>query len=183
MKAYYCKVCGYVHFGEKLPEICPQCGANKDFFDLRNESLEKGYVVEHVLGIARDSDDITVESLRKCYEEDSKTAAKYLCMSRQADKEGYPEIANCYRRFAIEKLGLASKTLELLGEDVLSSTQDNLEKARINEEESCKRKNDIAIHAKEKLYDSIHDLIHEEAKEDSRIGNALSGILNRYYKD
>ncbi|MFR5190460.1 MAG: rubredoxin-like domain-containing protein, partial [Clostridia bacterium] len=28
MKAYVCKVCGYVHFGEEAPEKCPQCGAS-----------------------------------------------------------------------------------------------------------------------------------------------------------
>lgn len=29
MKAYVCKVCGYIHFGEEAPEKCPQCGAPK----------------------------------------------------------------------------------------------------------------------------------------------------------
>ena len=28
MKAYVCKVCGYIHFGEEAPEKCPQCVAN-----------------------------------------------------------------------------------------------------------------------------------------------------------
>lgn len=27
MKAYVCKVCGYIHFGEEAPERCPQCGS------------------------------------------------------------------------------------------------------------------------------------------------------------
>ena len=27
MKAYVCKVCGYIHFGEEAPEKCPKCGS------------------------------------------------------------------------------------------------------------------------------------------------------------
>ena len=39
MKAYVCKVCGYVHFGEEAPEKCPQCGASQDKFELRRKKL------------------------------------------------------------------------------------------------------------------------------------------------
>ena len=37
MKAYVCKICGYIHFGEEAPEKCPQCGASKDKFEERVE--------------------------------------------------------------------------------------------------------------------------------------------------
>ena len=30
MKAYVCKICGYVHIGDEAPEKCPQCGASKE---------------------------------------------------------------------------------------------------------------------------------------------------------
>ena len=29
MKAYVCKVCGYVHFGEEAPEKCPNVEQEK----------------------------------------------------------------------------------------------------------------------------------------------------------
>ena len=32
MKAFVCRVCGYVHFGDEAPEKCPVCGAPKDKF-------------------------------------------------------------------------------------------------------------------------------------------------------
>ena len=43
MKAYVCKICGYVHFGEEAPEKCPQCGASQDKFELRKESEENRF--------------------------------------------------------------------------------------------------------------------------------------------
>ena len=45
MKAYVCKVCGYIHFGEEAPERCPQCGAGKEAFVERQES-EGAKIVE-----------------------------------------------------------------------------------------------------------------------------------------
>ena len=33
-KGYVCKICGYVHEGDTLPEdfVCPLCGVDKDSF-------------------------------------------------------------------------------------------------------------------------------------------------------
>ena len=39
MKAYVCKVCGYIHFGEEAPERCPQCGVGKEMFEERKEKV------------------------------------------------------------------------------------------------------------------------------------------------
>ena len=61
MKAYVCKVCGYVHFGEEAPEKCPQCGVSKDKFELREESAKKEYVDEHVIGVAQGLDEEVVK--------------------------------------------------------------------------------------------------------------------------
>lgn len=40
----------------------------------------------------------------------------YLAMARQADREGYPEIAEAYKRYAYEEADHASRFAELLGE-------------------------------------------------------------------
>jgi len=37
MKQWRCKVCGYIHEGEKPPEICPICSADQDAFELVEE--------------------------------------------------------------------------------------------------------------------------------------------------
>ena len=58
MKAYVCKVCGYIHFGEEAPERCPQCGAGKEAFVERQESEgAKQYADEHRIGVAQGLDE------------------------------------------------------------------------------------------------------------------------------
>ncbi|MEG2665947.1 MAG: rubrerythrin family protein, partial [Bacteroidales bacterium] len=32
---WYCRNCGYVHFGEKAPEICPACKHPQAYFQLQ----------------------------------------------------------------------------------------------------------------------------------------------------
>ena len=49
MKAYVCKVCGYVHIGDEAPEKCPQCGASKDKFELKDMSGFRIGFGRHVL--------------------------------------------------------------------------------------------------------------------------------------
>lgn len=41
MKTFKCKVCGYVHTGDKAPDVCPQCGQSNVF-----EEVKKGLNVE-----------------------------------------------------------------------------------------------------------------------------------------
>ena len=41
-----------------------------------------------------------------------------LAMSRQADREGFPEVAEAYKRIAFEEADHASKFAEMLGEVV-----------------------------------------------------------------
>ena len=48
-------------------------------------------------------------------------------MSRQAIREGYPEIGEFYMRAALEEAEHAAKFAELLGEVVTPSTKKNLE--------------------------------------------------------
>ncbi len=32
MKKWECTVCGYIHEGDEPPDICPICGAGKEYF-------------------------------------------------------------------------------------------------------------------------------------------------------
>ncbi len=49
-----------------------------------------------------------------------------LAMSRQADREGYPEVAEAFKRYAWEEAEHAAKFAELLG-DCVWDTKTNLE--------------------------------------------------------
>ena len=92
MKKWVCKVCGYVHTGDNAPEKCPQCGATSDKFAEKVES--KGYACEHEIGIAKNLDPEVIQGLKDNFNGECCEVGMYLAMSRQADREGYPEVAS-----------------------------------------------------------------------------------------
>ena len=105
----------------------------------------------------------------------------YLAMSRQADREGYPEVAEAYKRIAIEEAEHAAKFAELLGEVVDADTAKNL-KVRIEAEHGATEgKLKLAKRAKELGYDAIHDTVHEMCKDEARHGSAFLGLYKRYF--
>lgn len=73
---------------------------------------------EHRIGVAAGVDPEIVEGLRQNFTGECTEVGMYLAMSRQADREGYPEIAEAYKRFAFEEAEHAAKFAELLGEVV-----------------------------------------------------------------
>ena len=102
MKKFICRVCGYVYEGEEAPEKCPQCGAPKDKFDELKEGV-KEYADEHVVGVAKGVDERVLEGLRQHFTGECSEVGMYLAMSRVADREGYPEVAEAYKRIAFEE--------------------------------------------------------------------------------
>jgi rubrerythrin len=105
----------------------------------------------------------------------------YLAMSRQADREGYPEIAEAFKRYAWEEAEHAAKFAELLGEVITDSTKENL-KLRVDAENGATAgKFDLALRAKQANLDAIHDTVHEMARDEARHGKAFEGLLNRYF--
>ena len=105
----------------------------------------------------------------------------YLAMSRQAEREGYPEIAEAYKRYAFEEAEHAAKFAELLGEVLTSSTKKNLEMRADAEHGACDGKLQLAVRAKQLGYDAIHDTVHEMAKDEARHGRGFDGLLKRYF--
>jgi rubrerythrin len=104
----------------------------------------------------------------------------YLAMARQADREGYPEIAEAFKRYAFEEADHASRFAELLGECVWD-TKTNLEKRAAAEAGASKYKFRIAKNAKAAGFDAIHDTVHEMAKDEARHGAGFAGLLKRYF--
>ena len=89
MAKFVCTVCGYVHEGDSAPAVCPVCKATT--FKSMGES--KGYACEHEVGVAKDLDKRIVDDLIANFNGECSEVGMYLAMSRQADREGYPEIA------------------------------------------------------------------------------------------
>ena len=180
MKQWVCKVCGYVHTGDNAPEKCPQCGAGKDKF-YEKTSQDSGYATEHVVGLANGIDAEVLQGLRDNFNGECSEVGMYLAMARQADREGYPEVAEAFKRYAFEEADHASRFAELLGEVVTSSTKKNLELRAAAEAGACKGKDELAKKAKQLGYDAIHDTVHEMAKDEARHGCGFKGLLNRYF--
>ena len=181
MKAYVCKVCGYIHIGEQAPEKCPQCGAPKEKFELKEDNADKSYADEHKIGVAQGLDEEVVKGLRDNFMGESTEVGMYLAMSRQADRDGYPEIAEAFKRYAFEEAEHAAKFAELLGELVHSDTKKNLMLRAEAEHAACMGKKELATRAKELGYDAIHDTVHEMCKDEARHGRGFDGLLKRYF--
>ena len=183
MKKFVCQVCGYVHEGENAPEKCPQCGVPADKFSVMEEG-NLNFVCEHVIGVgAKDQIEMDVyEGLKANFEGECTEVGMYIAMSRQAIREGYPEIGAFYLQAALEEAEHAAKFAELLGEVVYADTKKNLQLRSEAECGATAGKFELAKRAKELGYDAIHDTVHEMAKDEARHGKAFEGLLNRFFK-
>ena len=180
MKKFVCKICGYVHEGDAAPAACPVCGAGASEFN-EEKAGEAVYVTEHVIGIAKDVDERVIEGLKMNFSGECTEVGMYLAMSRAADREGYPEIAEAFKRYAFEEAEHAAKFAELLGEVVTPCSKTNLEMRASAECGACDGKMELAKLAKELGYDAIHDTVHEMAKDEARHGKGFEGLLKRYF--
>lgn len=180
MSKFICTVCGYVHEGDSAPDKCPQCNAPAAKFE---EQKSTGYVWadEHKIGVAQGVDEQVINDLKMNFTGECTEVGMYLAMSRQADREGYPEIAEAYKRIAFEEAEHAAKFAELLGEVVCDSTKKNLQLRVDAEYGACDGKKKLATRAKQLGLDAIHDTVHEMCKDEARHGMAFKGLLERYF--
>lgn len=179
-KKFICTVCGYVYEGEHAPEKCPMCGVPASKFKELKEDGAMQFVAEHEVGVAKGCDDEMIKDLNAHFNGECTEVGMYLAMSRQADREGYPEIAEAFKRYAFEEAEHASKFAELLG-DCVWDTKTNLEKRMNAEAGACEDKARIAKRAKELSLDAIHDTVHEMARDEARHGRGFEGLYKRYF--
>jgi rubrerythrin len=180
MKKFRCKVCGEI-INEGI-EVCPVCKVGADKFEEIKETEARVWATEHKVGegLACGDEEI-IAGLRANFEGECMEVGMYLAMSRVADREGYPEVAEAYKRIAFEEAEHAAKFAELLGECVTDSTEENLSRRVEAEYGATSGKFDIAKRAKMLGFDAIHDTVHEMAKDEARHGRAFLGLLERYF--
>ncbi len=180
MKKFVCTVCGYIHEGNAAPGECPHCKAPAEKF---TEQPQQGlaWADEHKIGVAQGIDPEIIEGLKMNFAGECTEVGMYLAMSRQADREGYPEVAEAYKRIAFEEAEHAAKFAELLGEVVKADTKANLEMRVAAENGACRGKKELATKAKQLNYDAIHDTVHEMCKDEARHGQVFAGLLKRYF--
>ena len=182
MSKYVCPVCGYVYEGDEPPAACPQCKAPGSKFIKQAAAEEKPqFACEHTIASTAGLDAEVVEGLHANFTGECCEVGMYLAMSRQAEREGYPEVAEAYRRYAFEEAEHAAKFAELLGEVLKPCTKTNLQMRAEAEAGACAGKLALAKRAKELGYDAIHDTVHEMAKDEARHGAGFAGLLKRYF--
>jgi len=170
-----CTVCGEIVADDV--EECPVCHA-RTFKPLEKEAA---FACEHHVGDGVVEDKEVMEGLRSNFEGECTEVGMYLAMARVAEREGYPEVAEAFKRYAYEEADHASKFAELLGEVVTPSTEKNLEMRAAAEAGACAGKFELAKRAKALGYDAIHDTVHEMAKDEARHGAGFKGLLKRYF--
>jgi rubrerythrin len=156
------------------------CGVPASKFKELDEKEALNFVTEHEIGVAKGTGDEMIKDLNDHFMGECTEVGMYLAMSRQADREGYPEIAEAFKRYAWEEAEHASKFAELLG-DCVWDTKTNLEKRMFAEAGANADKMRIAANAKQAGLDAIHDTVHEMAKDEARHGRGFAGLYNRYF--
>ena len=188
MKKWVCSVCGYVHEGDTPPEKCPVCKVPGSKFV--EQAAEMSWAAEHVVGVGKVfGEDVPAEvqeeiiaGLRHNFEAECSEVGMYLAMARVAEREGYPEIGEYWKKAGLEEAEHAAKFAELLGEVVTDSTRENL-RVRVDAENGATQgKTDLAKLCKKYNLDALHDTIHEMARDEARHGKAFQGLLERYFK-
>ena len=179
MKKWVCSVCGFVHTGDQPPAQCPQCKAPAEKF--KEQVAGAAFAAEHVVGVAKGVDPEIVKDLQAHFNGECCEVGMYLAMARVAEREGYPEIADAYQRYAFEEAEHAARFAELLGEVITDSTKKNLEMRIEAEFGACAGKTDIAKRAKEQNLDAIHDSVHEMARDEARHCAGFKGLLKRHF--
>ena len=62
-----------------------------------------------MIGVAKGVDAEVLEGLKAHFTGECTEVGMYLAMSRQADREGYPEVAEAFKRYAWEEAEHAAK--------------------------------------------------------------------------
>jgi len=135
-------------------------------------------VCEVKLGVTRGTE--LEEAVNMNLRGESSEVGVYLAMARQAEREGYPEVAAALVRIAMEEAWHAAHFAELNGV-ISASTKENLERMLKGEQAANKGKRESAVKAKELGIDPAHDVFDESSRDEARHAQMLEGLLKRYF--
>ncbi len=121
------------------------------------------------------------EAVMANFKGETEEVGLYLAMARQAQREGYPEIAEALKRIAWEEAEHAARYAELNGL-ISENTKENLEKMAHGEMGANNGKRQAALKAKESNVDEAHDLFDESSRDEARHHLMLKGLLQRFFK-
>ena len=135
-------------------------------------------VTRNEMGVAKGT--VVEEAVSQNFRGETMEVGLYLAMARQAQREGFPEIAEVLKTIAFEEAAHAARFAELNGL-VSTETKVNLENMLRGELMANKGKREAAVKAKEIGIDEARDALDESAKDEARHAQALEGLLKRYF--
>lgn len=133
---------------------------------------------ENKIGVAKGT--VVEDAVMANFKGETAEVGLYLAMARQAQREGYPEVAVSLREIAMDEANHAAQFAELNGL-ISESTRENIEKMLAGECAANKGKKDAAIMAKKNDIDPAHDFFDESSRDEARHARALEGLLKRYF--
>lgn len=134
-------------------------------------------VFENVIGETKGSE--LERIVKQNFAGETSEVGIYLAMARQAQREGYPEIAEVLKTMALEEAEHAAHFAELNGliqQDLFANIEQMLE----GEIFANQAKKDAADKAEELGLFNVRDYFNESSKDEARHARMLEGILNRY---
>lgn len=134
---------------------------------------------EHAIGVTKGTE--VEDSVMANFKGETHEIGLYLAMARQAQREGYPEIAEVLKTIAWDEANHAAQFAEMNGL-ISTSTKENLNKMLNGETGANKGKKESAKKAKACDCDPAHDFFDESSRDEARHARMLNGLLNRFFK-
>ena len=136
-------------------------------------------VLENKLGVAKGT--LVEEAVEANFRGETSEVGLYLAMSRQAEREGLPEIAAELKSIALDEAWHAARYAELNGK-ISGSTRENIEKMLAGEQGANKGKTAAGVRARENGIEEAASVFAESSRDEARHALALEGLLKRYFK-
>lgn len=120
------------------------------------------------------------EAVEQNFRGETAEVGLYLAMAWQAQREGYPEVAEALKTIAWEEAQHGARYAILNGK-VSASTQENLKRMLAGEQAANKGKREAAVKAREAAGDETHEVFDESSRDEARHARMLEGLLRRYF--
>jgi rubrerythrin len=120
------------------------------------------------------------EAVNANFQGETAEVGLYLAMSRQAQREGLPEIGEALKSIAMDEAWHAARFAELNGK-ISESTKENLEKMLAGEQGANKGKKNASVKANEAGLEEAGNFFDESSKDEARHAKTLEGLLKRYF--
>ncbi len=133
---------------------------------------------EHTIGVTKGTE--VEAAVMANFKGETYEVGVYLAMARQAQREGFPEVAETLKTIAWDEANHAAHFAEMNGL-ISKSIKENLEAMLNGEVGANKAKKESATKAKACDCDPAHDFFDESSRDEARHAQMLNGLLKRFF--